>query len=247
MTLNLGDARLPWGSGLQYFFWQHPQWWTVALSGTAGVVMLFHAWQHAGHEVHHWMSFSQELGYWMLMVAAMMLPLVLYSIWLTAIGSLWSRRHLAVAGFVAGFLASWLGLGIIAAGLRELSSTHTYAATALAFTGAIFWQRSPMHQRALVACHRTMPLAPVGWRADRDCLRFGATIGYACICSCWLLMLACALSGHSLFAMAATGVTGAADRHWFGLRWRTARLVTVTIAAYYLVRAIWEMAALPHA
>jgi hypothetical protein len=138
-------------------------------------------------------------------------------------------------------------LGIIAAGLRELSSTHTYAAPALAFIGAVFWQRSRMHQQALVACHRTIPLAPVGWRADRDCMRFGATLGCACLCSCWLLMLACALSGHSLVAMAATGAAGAADRHWFGLRWRTARLVTLTIAAYYLVRAIWEMGALRHA
>jgi hypothetical protein len=243
MSSNLTLTRLQWCLELQYFFWQYPQWWIVALSATTGTIMLFHGWQHVGHEVYHSISFSQELGYWMLMVAAMMLPLVLYSIWLTAISSLWSRRHRAIAGFLAGFFGPWLGLGIIAAGLRELSSTHTYTAAALAFTGAVFWQRTAMHQRALVACHRTIPLAPVGWRADRDCLRFGATIGSACLSSCWLLMLACALSGHSLIAMAATGVAGASERHWFGLRWSTARLVAVAIAAYYLVRAIWEMGA----
>jgi hypothetical protein len=233
--------------GLQYFFWQHPQWWAVLISATAGMIMLFHGWQHAGHEIYHSMAFSQELEYWMLMVAAMMLPLVLYSIWLTAISSLWSRRHRAIAGFLAGFFAPWLGFGLVAAGLREFTFMHTNAAVALAFIGAVFWQRTPMHRQALVACHRTMPLAPVGWSADRDCVRFGAIIGNACLSSCWLLMLACALSGHSLIAMAATGAVGASERHWFGLKWRTARQVTVAIAAYYIVRTMWEMGAILHA
>lgn len=243
MTLNITNTYQQCASELQYFFWQHPQWWSVVLSGAAWAVMLFHGWPHTGHEVHHSMSFPQELGYWMVMVAAMMLPLVLRPIWLTAIGSLWSRRHRAVAGFLLGFFGPWLGLGIIAAWLREFPSTHSYAAAGLAFIGAVFWQRSRMHQQALVACHRTIPLAPVGWRADRDCLRFGATIGCACLGSCWLLMLACSLTGHSLVAMAATSAVGASERHWFGLRWRSARLVTMSVATYYVVRSIWAMGA----
>jgi hypothetical protein len=45
-----------------------------------------------------------------------------------------------------------------------------------------------------------MPLAPRGWRADRDCVLYGWRTGTSCALSCWALMLACALSGHALIA-----------------------------------------------
>jgi hypothetical protein len=245
MTSILALARWPDADTRQHFFWVHPEWWATVLCGSSGAAMLFHGWQHAGHEVHHWISYPRELGYWMLMVAAMMLPFVRYSLWLTAIGSLWPRRHRAIAGFLAGFFGPWMGLGLVVAGLRELSAAHTYAAAALGFGFAAFWRRTSVYRQALVACHRTVPLAPVGWRADRDCLRFGGTIGGACLVSCWPLMLSCALAGHSLIALAASGVAGASERHWFGLRKRTGRMAVLMIAVYYVIRAAWEFAAFP--
>ena len=241
MTPILTLPRWPDAEARQYFFWRHPEWWSALISSSAWAVLASHGWGHAGHEVYHRISFVQEIAYWIFMAAAMMLPLVLYSVWLTAIGSLWPRRHRAVAGFLAGFFVPWLGLGVIIAALREFSPAHTYLAAFLGFVGAAWWQRTDLHRRALVACHRTMPLAPVGWRADRDCLRFGGTIGSACLCSCWPLMLACALAGHSLIAMAAGGFIGISERHWFGLSRRTAWVAILAIAGYYMVRATWEL------
>jgi predicted metal-binding membrane protein len=220
---------------LQYFFWSHPEWWSVVLCVVAWTVMLRHGWQHAGHEVFHPMPFAPELWNWMLMVAAMMLPLVILNVRAAAAGSLWARRHRAIAGFLGGYFSPWLVLGIAAAGFREVSWTHTYAAPALGFIIAALWQRTRMHQRALKACHRTLPLAPVGWRADADCFRFGGTIGVACVRNCWPLMLACAFAGHSPVAMTGGIVVGALERFRFRPRPLPPLAVTLAMAGYYVV------------
>ena len=226
-------------AALQYFFWLHPEWWAKALCGVAWVVMLLHAWRHAGHEVQHWMTFPQELAYWMWMTAAMMLPLVIHRIWVTAANSLWARRHRAIAGFLSGYFAPWLLLGIAAAALRETSWTHNYVVPALCFVIAALWQLTPMHRRALVACHRTYPLAPTGWRADRDCFHFGGIIGAACVRSCWPLMLACAFAGHSPVAMIGGMAVGAAERR---LRPRNRAMVAaiLALAGYYAILAVLD-------
>ena len=217
----------------EYFFWLHPEWWCKALCGFAWVVMLIHGWQHAGHEVHDRMTFSQELGYWMLMCAAMMLPLVMYQVWLTAAGSLWTRRHRAIAGFLAAFFVPWLVLGIAAVGLRQSSWKYGYAIPAIAFLSAALWQLTAAHRRGLIACHRTMPLAPSGWRADRDCLRFGGFIGGACVWVCWPLMLACTFAGHNLIALAGSMFVAGTERWRF--RPRQVLLATLAMAGYYSV------------
>ena len=240
MNPTLAYVNRPTADTLQYFFWRHPEWWSRAIIGLAWAVMLLHGWQQAGHEVHHWMTFPQELAYWMLMVAAMMLPLVMGRVGLTAAGSLWSRRHRAITGFLGGYFAPWLVLGMVAAGLREGSGTHTYAAPALGFVAAALWQLTPMHRQALTACHRTRPLAPVGWRADRDCLRFGGAIGVASVWSCWPLMLACAFAGHGLLATTGGMVVGALERWSFRPRTRAPLVGTVAIAGYYVILAVLD-------
>ena len=237
MNSTLTYTGRPMAVTLQYFFWSHPEWWSVALCGVAWAVMLLHGWQHGGHEVHHRMTFAQELLSWMLMVAAMMLPLVIPSVRAAAGGSLWARRHRAVAGFLAGYFPPWLVLGIAAAGLREASWTHTYAAPALCFVIAALWQRTRMHKRALMACYHTLPLAPAGWRANRDCLLFGGTIGVACVRSCWPLMLACAFAGHGPVAMAGGMAVGALERFTFRPRPRPPLVGTLAMAGYYLILA----------
>jgi len=200
--------------------------------------MLLHSWQYAGHGVHHRMSFAQELIYWMWMAAAMMLPFAIDAVRLTAARSLWERRHRAMAGFLTGFFAPWLLLGIAAAGLRELSWTHSYVAPALGFLAAALWQRTSIHRRAFNACYRTQPLAPLGWQADRDCVRFGGTIGAACVRSCWPLMLACAFTGHSLIAMMGGMAVGAAERWPYRPRTRAMLAATLALASYYAVLAV---------
>ena len=237
MTSGLSITRASVARSLHCFFWLHPEWWTVALCAIGWTAMLLHGWQHAGHGVHHWMTLTQELLYWLLMVAAMMLPLVVDRVRVTAVGSLWARRHRAMAGFLAGYFAPWLVLGVVAAGLRQASWTHSYAIPALSFAVAALWQLTPMHRRALVACHRRRPLAPVGWQADRDCLRFGGLIGLACVSSCWPLMLACTLAGHGLIAMTGGMALGAAERWSFRPPRRAVLAGTLALVGYYAVLA----------
>src|SRR6516162_8673034 len=135
--------RGPAPATVQYFFWSHPEWWSIVLCWFAWVAMLRHGWLYASHGIHHRMSFELELTYWMGMVLAMMLRLTLDAVRVTSARSLWRRRHRAIAGFLVGYFGPWLALGIVAAGLREGSWTHTYVASALAFVGASLWQVTP--------------------------------------------------------------------------------------------------------
>jgi hypothetical protein len=226
---------------LQVFFWLHPEWWTVALCAVAWLAMLQHGWTHAAHVGNHRMTLPQELASWLLMVAAMMLPLVVDAVRATADASLWARRHRAIAGFVVGYLAPWAAVGFVAAGVRQISWSHTHVASALVFAIAALWLLTPMHRRGLVGCHRRRPLAPSGWRADRDCLAFGSTIGRACVWSCWPLMLACALTGHALVAMIGGMAVGLIERWSFRPRIRAAALGALALAIYFGVQADWEL------
>jgi hypothetical protein len=225
---------------LQHFLWLHPEWWSVVLCWFAWGVMLVGGLRTGGHSVQH-TAFAHELASWMLMVAAMMVPLVLHAVRTTAVSSFWVRRHRAVAGFLIGYLAPWLVIGVAASGLREGSWAHTYAAAGLSFGIAALWQQTPMHRRALIACHIRQPLVPLGWRADFDCLRFGGAVGIACVWSCWPLMLACTFAGHSPIALAGCMVVGAAERWSFRPRVRTMIAVTLAMASYFLVLAALDL------
>jgi predicted metal-binding membrane protein len=237
MNALLAYTRRTVAGRLQHAVWSHPEWWSVALSGLAWLAMIARGWQEATVGYAHSVSFAHEFTYWGLSVVAMMLPLSLDAIRVTANGSLWPRRHRAIAGFLLGYVAPWTALGVLAASLRQASWTHAYVAPALGFAVAALWQQTRLHKRALVACDRRLPLAPLGWPADRDCLRFGATIGIACVQTCWPLMLACALSGHSVIAMMGGMAVGAAERWWFRPRTRAMLWVTLALATYYGVLA----------
>jgi hypothetical protein len=191
--------------------WQYPWWWVAALSGLTWVWLA----RWPGHDPHaHGTAFS--LAAWTAMVFAMMLPLVLDNLHITANRSLWRRRHRAMSGFLCGYAGVWVAAGALvaaaidAAGALHVHMTSAYAAPVLAL--AALWQLSAMRRRLLVSCHRTVPLAPRGWRADRDCLRYGWTIGTRCVMTCGLSMLACAMAGHNLAVMAIAAAVAAAER-----------------------------------
>lgn len=213
--------------------WEHPEWWTLALSALAWLAIVSRAMlpdggeATAGHSSHQAMVavgpsavasvLASGAFAWLLMVAAMMFPLVADAVRTTAARSLWARRHRAIGMFLIGYVAPWLIAGsailvlaVLAASLRPSLSWLWVAA---AFAGAAIWQLTPVKMRALRACHRTMPLAPRGWRADRDCVRYGWTIGGRCVVSCWAMMLACVLAGHSLPAMLCVSAVAAAERN----------------------------------
>lgn len=217
------------------FVWRQPEWWTVALCGVAWTFMVVGDVQHAGHEFHHRMGFRFEVLHWVGMVAAMMLPLLLEQVRTVAVSSLWRRRHRAIGGFLLGFFAAWMMVGLAVAWVREFAWAHTQLAAAVAFLGAAWWLVTPWHLRGLKGCHKRIPLAPAGWRADWDCLRYGFVIGWGCVRSCWVLMAACALAGHGLVVMAGGMAVGLLERRYFqrGFRWEI--VVAVGLAVWCIV------------
>lgn len=147
------------------------------------------------------------------MVVAMMFPMVIEQVRFTAARNLWRRRHRAIAGFLLGYLGTWMLFGVAVSAASGLLPTQSRMWAAAGFFAALPWQFTPAKRRALTGCHRTMPFAPGGWRADRDCLRYGCAVGRSCVVSCWVLMLACALAGHGLAAMAGAAAVGWAERN----------------------------------
>lgn len=202
----------------------YPQWWTVVLSASAWLALfvLPHRVHAVGGAGGHHTSTAAPFGIaadaiaWLLMIAAMMFPLILGPIEVTAARSLWKRRHRAVAGFLIGYATCWLIPGVAVAVLfaqfRANGVQSSAAAASAALTIAALWQGTVIRARAVRACHRTMPLAPTGWRADRDCVRYGWTTARHCIVSCGPVMIACAVN-HSAFTAVTAGSIALVERH----------------------------------
>lgn len=187
--------------------WRHPEWWSVALSAIAWLVLLSSPWHHLFHNTS-----GASLLLWVLMVVAMMFPLVIAQVRDTAFRSLWRRRHRAIAFFLSGYLLSWILFGAVVLAIRARWSVDPIASAVIAILIAIAWQLSPWKRRALRRCHRVMPLAPQGWRANVSCARFGWGIGGSCIGACGALMIACALMDHSLLIMSVVTVLTMSER-----------------------------------
>jgi predicted metal-binding membrane protein len=197
--------------------WLYPECWTLGLSVLAWITIVVQTMSTGGvPHAHHDQGGTPWMAHWLMMVVAMMFPLVLDSAHRAAARSLWARRHRAIAGFLAGYLILWLAVGLLASaasGLHLDRWMSSATAAAAGFLVAALWQLTPMKSRAVLSCHLSMPLAPRGWRADFDCFRYGCRIGSGCLVSCWALMLACVLSGHSVFAMGVASLTGFAERY----------------------------------
>jgi hypothetical protein len=171
----------------------------------------------------------------------MMFPMALEPVRTTAERSLWRRRHRAIAGFLTAYLGAWMMFGVATAlvlsGLRAQAWQQSGAAAAVGFGAALLWQLTPLKRRAALACHRTMPLAPAGWRADRDCLRYGWAVGRWCLVSCWPLMLACLLAGHGLGSMIGVTAIGWAERNAAKSNQGLLCLVIAALAVYSALTA----------
>ena len=221
---------------LRRLAWRWPHWWAAALSGAGWCWFLARWWSARG--VHaHGTGFS--ILDWAVMVIAMMLPLVFAHMRFTAARSLWHRRQRALLAFTCGYLGAWLLAGLAALagwfafGQADLEAWPWLAS--MAFGVAALWQLVPLKQRALVACHRTVPLAPRGWRADRDCLLYGWTIGTRCLVTCGGLMLACVVAGHGLFAMLGASAIAGAERYSVRANGRTTSVALASMAVVFAV------------
>jgi predicted metal-binding membrane protein len=206
------EARTPLHRPLVQFIWRHPESWAIALSAAAWLVLLRRALlaTHSHGALASWL-------HWMLMVGAMMIPLTVDAIQTSATRSLWRRRHRAILLFLAGYSAVWAAIGLPLAWFSDAVDLParlpwTYGA-AFGFLAAAAWMLTRWKPLTAQLCHRTLPLAPVGWRADRDCLRYGWHSGGYCLLNCWPFMLVCWLSAHSFVAMTAGFAFGWADRY----------------------------------
>lgn len=232
-------------AALRRIGWQHPEWWAIAAAVCAWVVLIGMNLQAlgAGGEDHHLHggarqehAFLASAIHWQLMVVAMTLPLAVPSLRVAAFRSLWNRRHRTMGGFVTGYLAVWLlpglALGGLLAWVPQLSHEWKTFAAASAFLLAAAWQWTPIKRRALIACHATAPLAPRGWRADRDAILFGWMSGRSCLGSCGVSMVACTLAGHPLVALVACAWLAVVERY----SWRpNTKLIGLATAGLALI------------
>lgn len=211
-------------SAFRRISWPCPEWWSLGLCLGAWLLILFRAGAGSVHgQLHHSGAPAEsspalpaQMFWWLVMVVAMMFPLLPAHIRNTAARSLWSRRHRAIGGFLTGYLAPWILFGVAAVEALSVLKVQPWfpvpVLSAIGFSGALIWQVLPARRRSILACHRTRPIAPAGWPADRDCLLYGWMTGSACMLSCWALMLVCLLSGHSVPAMVGLTSIGLFER-----------------------------------
>jgi predicted metal-binding membrane protein len=236
-------------ASLKRLTWRSPESWSLALSALAWVWLAARAASAAdpafgAHAVHQpsgsadagAATLAVRLADWSLMVVAMMVPLVAASVRMVAARSLWRRRHRAAITFLSSYVLVWsvVGWATLAAVTPWLGSVASPVAVTAALLFAAAWQTTSAKQRALMACHRTAPLAPNGWRATRDCAHYGLVAGLRCAASCWAMMLACALAHHSLLLMAVASVVGWVER---STRWGQ-RTTSAALGACALLHAV---------
>ncbi len=101
----------------------------------------------------------------------------------------------------------------------ELARDWKKEAAAAGFIVAAAWQWTDVKRRALVACHSTVPLAPSGWRADRDAYLFGWTVGQSGWLNCAPRIVACTSRDTDVVALAVCGRIAIVERY----SWRRTR------------------------
>lgn len=137
-------------------------------------------------------SLPDALAGWTLMSVAMMVPVVLPAVRHVGLNSIRQRRQWAMLLFVAVYVGVWAAFGLLALAGRGLAlatpGIDAGVLLAVTLTVAAGWQLTRAKRRALLACRRTVPLPPVGRRADAGCARFALRQGRRCVASCWALM-----------------------------------------------------------
>lgn len=153
-----------------------------------------------GHEAH---ASPETLSGWTIMTVAMMAPGALPAVRHVGLNSIRRRRWWAMALYLAVYVGVWTAFGVVVLGAARLArgvGVDGRTLLALALAVAAGWQLSRAKRRALLRCRRTVPLPPVGLRADAGCARFALHQGGRCVASCWALMLVMAVVGHSAMA-----------------------------------------------
>jgi predicted metal-binding membrane protein len=138
---------------------------------------------------------------WALMAVAMMAPVALPAVRHVGFNSIRRRRQWAMTLYFAVNMGMWVAFGVVALAservARKTLGLDRRVLLTLALAVAAGWQVTRVKRRALFRCRRTVPLPPVGLRADAGCARFALQQGWRCVTSCWALMAVMAVVGHS--------------------------------------------------
>jgi predicted metal-binding membrane protein len=218
---------------------------TVALTRDAGMAMPASDWR-----LRTAVAF---LVAWTVMMAAMMLPSVTPAarLWLWAIRgdtSDPSSRVLRMAAFVAGYLVSWVAVGVAAlavivagSALARTTPMHGRLAGAGLLVLAGAYQLTPLKQACLIKCRAPFGLfltySAFGPRL-RD-LRVGIHHGAYCVGCCWGLMAVLVAVGMTnLLLMAAVAGAVALEKAWsrgVGLsRWLGVVMIAAGLLALFV-------------
>ncbi len=143
------------------------------------------------------------VGGWLLMLTAMMLPttLPLLEVY-RRVTARRADRHRLLALVIAGYLAAWIGFGVLAhladLFLREAVTASAWltfngwAIGAAVLAGAGAFQFSAVKYRCLDKCRMPLAFVMEHWRGRNDgaqALRLGWRHGLFCVGCCWALML----------------------------------------------------------
>lgn len=201
-----------------------PERWVWAVSALGWLVLaaplwppVLGAWQHhggvsdsgmqmpMGHTMSGvegrswWPQFGGHLLMWTAMVLAIMLPLVAWNLRQVGLRSPRARRTRATVEVAAGWVAVWLGAGVVVsaaapAAMRVASPALLVAASVVVTVG---WQLTGVRRVAVARCHRTFA-PPLGRAGRRGCVRFGGSLGRDCVVSCWAGMVMMTAADHRL-------------------------------------------------
>ncbi len=221
MAVLTSAARSSPLHSLAWFRARHPQWWVYAVAGCAWVALVLMSVAPkadvaaTGHHMHSGLampvtsesfvaSWSGAWSHWVLMVAAMMLPVVAPQVRTVALRSVWTRRQRSATAFVLGYAAVWVVAGAALLALLVALDAHPLGAGWLVgiLLVAAVWQVSKPRKRVLRRCASLRLLAANGRPADLNCARVGVRSGVRCLATCGPLMLAM-VATHSLLLMAA--------------------------------------------
>jgi hypothetical protein len=199
--------------------WEHPDWWLLVVAVGAWTILLAETIgspDTSSGQTHHkgsssdWSESATWLAWWLLMVAAMMMPLAMRDARWLAHRSLARRRGRTVALHVLGFLLVWTGLGAVVAAAVSTIGLGTRAA-AISLAAAAVWHVSPVRRRVLGRCGPGRAPAIRGLRADTDCVLAGTRTGRLCLITCGFPMVAMGAT-HSIAVMGAVAMIGASER-----------------------------------
>jgi predicted metal-binding membrane protein len=243
-----------------------PEWRITTVTGGAWIAILiseaFAGHGHPGatsppfahHDYHHneagqtatgaagsWPDVLNALPLWTLMSVAMMMPIALPAVRHIGLNSIRTRRQRAMLLYTAVYVAIWVGFGFFALGgehlVRQTLSLDGRVLLAGTLALAAGWQLSRPKRRALNTCRRTVPLPPLGRKADSGCVRFALRHGWRCMTSCWALMLLMAVVGHVnlLWMVALTALISVEELTVLGRRLRRPSAAALALTAVAVV------------